>query len=342
MFKSSVPVLLLPIACAVGCLLTVLILTYTRRSGTTEVRTPVPMLVQPDCAMHFTRISGYRNIRPLLTTEQVCASPRYDGIKAGVERILDDYRRAGTITDAAMYMRDFRKAEWTACNGDALFEPGSLMKIPLMMTYLRMAEKDPSVMHRPMVLAAGALPPKQVFFPPSESIVPGRPYTVTELLDQAIGRSDNLAVAVLLRNVEMARMHRTYIDLGLADFKNDDSSYPISAKDFSVFMKALYSATYLSIDDSELAISLLLESEFDQGIKAGLPSGVQVAHKFGEALDATGMQLHETALIYEGYDAYLLTVMTKGPDIHALPQVIAAVSRFVYEEMVRLRGGTGV
>lgn len=64
-----------------------------------------------------------------------------------------------------------------------------------------------------------------------------------------------------------------------------------------------------------------------------------MAHKFGEALDPQGLQLHETGIVYLGNDPYLITVMTKGRDVHQLPQVLSTISRYVFDEMVRLRHG---
>jgi len=337
MFKTKVPSVYLPVAVLAGSVMTILVSGFMARNVHGVKATPVAPSSEKACEMRFMRIDGYDKIRPLLATEQMCESKRYSAVKSGIARLVEEQRAAGVVSEVSVYLRDFRRSEWTAYNGDALYQPGSLMKVPLLMTYLRMAEKDPRVMAKRLVLPMGAPLPFKTHFPPRTSIGRGKPYEVSQLLEALIRRSDNGAMFVLLQDIEFDQLHRTYTDLGLPDFSSDVSTYQISAKNVSTVMKALYNSTYLSIEDSELAISLLLGSEFDQGIKAGLPDGVPLAHKFGEERDASGFQLHETALVYIGDEPYLLTIMTKGPDMKALPQVLASISRYVHEEMVRLR-----
>ncbi|MBL7952500.1 MAG: serine hydrolase [Flavobacteriales bacterium] len=290
------------------------------------------------CDVTYQRVRGYNSIKPLLSTEHECESERYAGLKHAIGSYLEQEKNSGTISEAGFYLRDFRKAEWTMYNGDVQFEPGSLMKVPFLMTYLRMAEKDPTVMARSYRMPAGTPEPKAVHFPPTSSMEPDKPYSVAELLKLAIIHSDNQAVNVLLKNIDITMLHRTFTELGLPDMKGSDTRYPLSPKAFSVFMKAIYNGTYLSLDDSELAVSLLMASEFGQGLKAGLPPGTRIAHKFGESFGGQDWQLHETALIYIGADPYLITVMTQGPRMEALPAVLANVSKLAYDEMVRLNG----
>jgi hypothetical protein len=62
---------------------------------------------------------------------------------------------------------------------------------------------------------------------------------------------------------------------------------------------------------------------------------VKVAHKFGEAGSAVEHQLHESGIFYLKGNPYLLTVMTKGPDVARLPEVIAKISKKVFENMAK-------
>lgn len=251
---------------------------------------------------------------------------------------IEQEKRKGNVSDVGFYLRDFQQAEWTMYHGDMPFEPGSLMKIPLLMTYLRMAEKDPTVMSRQYSLQPGAQPEKWVRFPSARRMEEGRSYTVAQLLALAVEHSDNMAVMVLLRHMDSSQFHRTFTDVGLMDFNDSDPSYRISPKGISIFMKAIYNSTYLSLDDSELAISMMLKCDFNVGLEAGLPPDVRIAHKFGESHDGRDWQLHETALIYKGNDPYLLTVMTKGPRMETLPGVLAGISRIVFEQMPGQQG----
>ncbi len=107
----------------------------------------------------------------------------------------------------------------------------------------------------------------------------------------------------------------------------------MNVKDYSLFMKALYNSSLLSPLNSERALELMTRSDFKAGLVAGLPQGVEVAHKFGEAGDPAEKQLHETGLVYLEGNPYLITIMTRGQQTEALAGGIASISRLVYEHM---------
>ncbi len=98
-------------------------------------------------------------------------------------------------------------------------------------------------------------------------------------------------------------------------------------------MSVLYSGPYLTFRNSEFATSLLTECDFKDGMVKGVPPGTKVAHKFGEWNNQAGKELHEIAIVYCNDMPYLLTVMTKGKDIHKMCDVLARLSHVTYQEM---------
>ncbi len=75
-------------------------------------------------------------------------------------------------------------------------------------------------------------------------------------------------------------------------------------------------------------------------VVAGVPSTVDVAHKFGErttlASDTESTetkQLHDCGIVYFPENPYLLCVMTRGTDFKVLEGIISDISRMVYEEV---------
>lgn len=78
-------------------------------------------------------------------------------------------------------------------------------------------------------------------------------------------------------------------------------------------------------------LSLLSQSAFPQGLEAGVPQDLPVAHKFGEYDDGKGgKQLNDCGIIYKPHKPYLLCVMTEGKDLDALAKVISTISNKVY------------
>jgi beta-lactamase class A len=129
-------------------------------------------------------------------------------------------------------------------------------------------------------------------------------------------------------------MGRVYKDLGMSS-PTDAGNYEIDAVTYSRFFRVLYNSTYLSRTMSEYALELLSRGSFSDGLPAGVPNGVLVAHQFGERTHpATGeRQLHDCGIVYAPTRPYLLCVMTRGKEFKQLASVISDISREVYREM---------
>ena len=128
-----------------------------------------------------------------------------------------------------------------------------------------------------------------------------------------------------------------YDDLGIKIDPNNTDNMTVQA--YSLYLRVLFNATYLDRADSEKALKLLSEVEFSDGIRAGVPSDVPVAEKFGDArmVDAAGTQvgaeLQNCGLVYYPEHTYLLCIMTKGDDVQNLETTIAGISRIIYQDM---------
>jgi beta-lactamase class A len=142
---------------------------------------------------------------------------------------------------------------------------------------------------------------------------------------------------LLNENIDVKTFKKVFTDLGLSEPDWFAKNYPISVNEYSIFMRALFNAGYLNIRDSEFAVELLTKSDFKNGIVNGLPSSVQLAHKFGESGDAREKQLHESAIIYLNNNPILITIMTKGKDMSKLPEVIKETSNLVYNQMQSIK-----
>jgi beta-lactamase class A len=108
----------------------------------------------------------------------------------------------------------------------------------------------------------------------------------------------------------------------------------MSSRDISVFLKTLYNSTILTPPYSELALKLMSESTFNDGIRQGVPTDVVIAHKFGEAGTPEDIQLHEAAIVYAPDHPYLISVMTRGTDMTAQKALIAQLSASAYNLLV--------
>jgi beta-lactamase class A len=201
------------------------------------------------------------------------------------------------------------------------------------MTYLKMNELSPGVLNKEIAYTQRFTLNKAVAFK-SKSIQLGKKYKVKELLKYMIEYSDNNATILLTSSLDNAIFVKLFTDFDMKTPIINAEQYQLSAQQYSYFMRAIYNASYLSVENSEYAAELLTKCDFKDGIMLGLPKGIQVAHKFGESGTTVDRQLHESAIVYLDGKSYLLTIMTKGKDLKVLSKLMGDISRLVYSNIV--------
>ncbi|MCF6132036.1 serine hydrolase [Flavobacterium wongokense] len=283
------------------------------------------------CRVDVKRLNGLKYIKPIMFEDDECEADNLADLKLKISQIIDRYKANNDAVTASFYLRKCDNSEWTSLNDNEKFRPASLLKIPVLMTILKMNEDNPGFLNKKLKFEKSFDVSKNVAFR-SKGIELGKSYTVKELLTYMIKFSDNNATLLLENNMRIDVFQKIFEDFGLPAF-NPKDKYFISAKEYSFFMSAIYNAAYLTIKDSEFAAELLTESDFKDGIVKGLPSNIPVAHKFGEAGNMIDKELHESGIVYLDHGPYLLTIMTKGRDNQKLSNLIADISQAVYLEM---------
>ncbi len=279
--------------------------------------------------VHQIRLNNYTFTKPLILTDIEEKQSDYKDLEAQLEAYVNEKKVAGDIESAGIYLRRFNGTSPITVNADQSFNPGSVAKISILMTYLKMAQNNPKLMETTYSLNPGEYSPIQQMFP-SQEIEIGKKYSVKILLYFMIVKSANSATALLTKNMDQKVFENLFIDLGLPEVSSTNSNYQMSASGVSRFMRVLYNSSYLTPEASEFALDLLSKAEFADGICNALPKGQKLAHKFGEQGDSEFKQLHETAIIYLDNIAYNLTVMTKGKDMKKLSNFISGVSKIAY------------
>jgi beta-lactamase class A len=255
-------------------------------------------------------------------------------LQASVQSIVTQKASQGEASDVSVYYRNLSNGEWFGINENASYNPASLLKVPIMMAYLREGESDPSLLKKVLTYDGSFDGNANEVFRSQNDIQPGQ-YTIDSLLTAMIVNSDNNAMALLSNNIDPATLKNVYTDLGL-QVPTDPSAASISPKEYSNFFRLLYNATYLTPEFSEKALELLAGPDFPQGIQATVPSSVAVANKFGERTVVTPQgavldrELHDCGIVYAPKGPYILCVMTRGKDFQQLVDVIQSISRFIY------------
>lgn len=238
----------------------------------------------------------------------------------------------------SVYFRDLTLGRWVGVNENTGYAPASMMKVAIMIAYFKEAETNSSVLQKTLVYSSSTA--DEINGVPLEtpsSLQVGKSYTVEQLIEAMIVSSDNGAKNALLNNINQPDLDEIYTDLGLPNPDNNNN-YTISAKQYSLLLRVLYNATYLSRANSEEVLKIMSQAEYSQGLVAGLPKGTVAAQKFGENVDISNperpvISLSNCGVIYHPTHPYLLCVMTKGTDLQVLQSTISNISGVAWREV---------
>lgn len=303
-----------------------------------KLKTSLPQsdeaLSQSACKLSIRRGDGYSFIHPILFVESPCESPQLLAHKGMLEKVIESEKSSGQILSASVYLREFDNANWLSVNSDEKYNPGSVLKIPQLMAFYKMEEKNPGFMQRKIAYNRRLDDNRNVNFE-SRHIQPGQSYSIGELMRRMIQYSDNEATMLLSTQLDTLTMNEVFVSLGLRTPSYTSRYYPSTASEISLFLRSLYNASFLNYRHSEACLSLLSQTEFDEGLIKGLPPGTKVSHKFGESGYDNEPELSETAIVYAKEKTYLITVMTRGKNLKVQAQSIARITAAAHEVMTR-------
>jgi beta-lactamase class A len=273
---------------------------------------------------------------PLLECEiakDTIASRKQD-FSPELEDFVARQREKDGVDDVAAYFRDLNNGPITNVGANELFAPASLLKVPVLISYLKWAEDRPEVLDEKILYSKPVDVGYQQEFAPAVPLEEGKVYTGKELLEHMVKYSDNQALLLLFKRLPTRYQEGLYTLLGVDSQLITDPTAQLTIRQYSIFFRILFNASFLSRSNSEYALNLLTQTTFTDGVVAGVPPDLRVAHKFGERKAADGLQqFHDCGIVYYPNHPYLLCVMTRGTDANKLISSIAEVSNFVYQKI---------
>jgi beta-lactamase class A len=303
----------------------------------------------PNSALRLSDLSStntYKYIDPLLALKNPKPETpqEFKSLEADITSFIEKEKVKGNATAVSVYFRAVGHQGGITLNPEERYNPASLLKVPIMMAYYRLAEQNPKILADKLVYSGLDSEDNAQYFKPRVELTPNRAYTVEELIERMIRYSDNSAVKLLVSHLNSTNQAYAFNsladDLGVPDTQFTDDFITIEA--YMLFFRVLYNSTYLTRDMSEKAMEVLTQTDFDGGIVAGLgDKSIPVAHKFGEytLLDdtkaAVKRELHDCGFIYLPGHTYNLCIMTKGKDFGALQNIIQGISSRVYATILK-------
>ncbi|KKP38049.1 MAG: beta-lactamase class A-like protein, beta-lactamase [Candidatus Peregrinibacteria bacterium GW2011_GWF2_33_10] len=279
------------------------------------------------------RTKGYKYINPLLD-----CGIQFKEITPFVSKIRNYVNTKIENGDAkiiSVYFRHLNNGYWFGINENTKFNPASMMKVPIMMEFLKIAEQEPNVVYKQLEF-------KKKFgdcnYFGTDSLILGNKYPAIELLERMIKYSDNYAAGVIydfnrLYTNDSVFFNEVMINNNINGRNPYDS---VIIKDYAGFFRILYNASFLNKQMSEFALDLLTSTTFKYTIVRGInDSTINVAHKFGERFTDNDYQLHDCGIVYYPNEPYILCVMTRGSldEPKKMDTIIVDISRMVYQEV---------
>jgi hypothetical protein len=300
---------------------------FVAHRGNTTIKTEV-VPVPTENAVKINRNTAFRFIRPLLFTDYSLEDEKLMPLKKEILGYIESQKSAGNIQSASVYLRKMNSASWMTINPTEEYPVASLFKVPVMISILMTADKDPSFIN------------KKVFYPEyppgvfQHNVAPlptNKYYTIRQLLESMVARSDNEAYDLLWKAMDQRNFNKMLFDFQLKPFLiQDTTDYTLSVVDYSRFFRVLYNGGYLSHDRSEIALEVLSHCDYKEGLTRDLPAELVSSRKFGYRVKPDQAALSEFGIFYVGKEPYLLGVMSKGLNYNNLTETLAQISKMVY------------
>ena len=290
--------------------------------------------------------SHYRFIDPLISSniDGVEVPERFETLHSKLKTEISQLVEDKKIRAASIYVRDFNSGTGLEVYSGERYNPASLLKVPIMMAFYKIAEGRPGILRERIVVGRVNASKSQDVYAPQKKLQSWNTYSVSELIEHMILYSDNDAATALVdflnnSGSDYEVLNEVFNDLGVHELRIGSDF--IDPKTYSLFLRVLYNATYLNREMSEKALGLLSRTDFNSGIRIGIPTTTPISHKFGEftAQSETGIlvesQLHDCGIVYAQNHPFALCIMTKGEKFDQLSSAIAQLSKIVYEDAVK-------
>ncbi len=156
----------------------------------------------------------------------------------------------------------------------------------------------------------------------------GRKFSVKELSRLSIVESDNVATNMLVRLLGKRNYKDFMKQMGGKIVNYDDNLS--CAKDMALYVKKTYEFAKSNPVQGGLMIKYLENTIFNDRLPVKLPKGIKVAHKIGNYQEA----VNDVGIVYTA-KPYVIAVMTKNANLSGVNNVIATISKMVYDYSIK-------
>jgi len=256
-------------------------------------------------------------------------------------------RIAQSGSDVGVYFKTLDGKDAWSVRADDVFHAASTMKIPVMIELFRQVKEGKLKLEDKIPLknefrsiVDGSVYALNVADDSEEELykAEGQARTLRELCELMITASSNFATNLLIEKLGVENIRATVRGLG-ADGMNvlrgveDNKAYEkglnnsTTARGLGILLEAIAKGRTADAESCKEMVAILERQKFNEGIPAGLPAGIQVAHKTGEII-----KIHHDAAIVFAARPYILVILVRGlAEKNDSAALMADISRGVYE-----------
>jgi beta-lactamase class A len=273
--------------------------------------------------------NAYSHTHPLLIAALPEQSQQMAPLKAKLAADIENKKKNNLLNNASVHVMKLNSGEWIGYNQDEKFTSGGYIRLAMLITFLKMSEIDPAIMNRQIVYS----PPSSYRIKDDKvfGLISGKTYSVKDLLGFMMQNPDTNARVLLSTQMNKEIFNKLFSDLGLEQPDIVNRKYFISVSEYSMFLHLIYNGRFLNEADSEYALQLLAGESQKKGMRMLLPDDVKVIHKYSERFRNNLYELRESGIIYFDDNSYLVTIFANGKNNELLEQLIAEISKDVYD-----------
>jgi beta-lactamase class A len=284
-----------------------------------------------------------------------CAAGQDSKLAAAIPGIQEAIRKSGADVGVAFRTLD-GKAEWFF-NADESFHAASTMKIPVLIELFHQVREGKLKLDDPLVvknefhsLVDGSI---YTLDPGDDSEADlykaaGQTRTLRQLCELMITVSSNLATNLLIEKLDVenirATVHSLHADgMNILRGVEDGKAFAkglnntTTARGLQQLLDAIALGEAVDAESSRQMIAILERQKFNEGIPAGLPVGIRVAHKTGEIT-----KIHHDAAIVFGPRPFVLVILVRGlADTKDSAALMADITRRLYGATVTIMHNLG-
>lgn len=248
----------------------------------------------------------------------------YQSLRQEVVQEIESFNKG----KASFYFEDLHTGSWVGIDERVGFVPASLVKIPTLAAVLDVVSRsEDQTLETILSITPSDIDTRSGSLDESAA---GQSMTIGELATRFVHDSDNTSGNVLKHLISIDDLMEARAGMGIPPL--DTEGAVITPKIYSNVFRALYQSTFLSRPLSQYMLTLLENTPYTNGLRAGVPSEVRMSHKVG-AFQSLG-SYHDCGIVYYPGQHYFICVMTSGMDSYdEANKLISRISQVVYENV---------